>query len=161
MPPPIHWSNPPTTPSEDYRRLASRPQLPTTTSLNRILSLIQCPHYWSKPPTPLPGICRRQTRRPQPPTTPPLVLALIQCPHEPTDLIPEQLQSHLYQEVADVRLVALKLLHDFTQIPIYDRRLKPKDTWTRCVHITGGKVVFASCSVACHVGVGMCVWRER
>lgn len=61
-----------------------------------------------------------------------------------------------YQPSADVRVVALKLLHG-ARMPIYDRRVKSKDSWTRCIHVTGGKVVFASCSVACLSGVGLLV----
>ena len=62
-----------------------------------------------------------------------------------------------YQPSADVRIVALKLLHGNSLLPAYDRRITPKNAWTRCVHVTGGAVVFASCSVACRSGAGLLV----
>ena len=40
-------------------------------------------------------------------------------------------------------------------LALYYRRIVPKDSWARCVHVTGGRVVFASCSVACLAGVGL------
>ena len=62
-----------------------------------------------------------------------------------------------YQPSADVRVVGLKLLHGNTLLPVYDRRVKPKNAWSRCVHVTGGCVVFASCSIACQSGAGLLV----
>ena len=60
-----------------------------------------------------------------------------------------------------MRIVGLKLLHGkpppVLPAPTFDRRLMPKGTWSRCIHITRGSVVFASCTVACASGVGLLV----